>query len=104
MSEESERVESPEGSGRAGDESTETPEGGADAEATSEETKGIREGGEESTGDPRLVLLLNAVLSGWLAWTAVWGLDLLGVVDYGLGTVAGLAVAIFALTYVVVLR
>ncbi|WP_049983885.1 hypothetical protein [Halorubrum sp. BV1] len=92
MSEESERVETPEGSGDAGDE----PAG--------EETKGIREGVEESTGDPRLILLLNAVLSGWLAWTAVWGLDLLAVVDYSLSTVGGLAAVIFALTYVVVLR
>ncbi|MFC6771735.1 hypothetical protein [Halorubrum pallidum] len=64
----------------------------------------MREGVEESTGDPRLIVLLNAVLSTWLAWTAVWGLDLLGVVEYGLTNVATLAIVIFALTYVVVLR
>nr|WP_256417578.1 hypothetical protein [Halorubrum laminariae] len=64
----------------------------------------MREGVEESTGDPRLVVLLNAVLSTWLAWTAVWGLDLLAVVDYSLTNVGTLALVIFALTYAVVLR
>ena len=94
MSEESERAERPEGSGDAGDGS----------KAAAEETKGVREGVEASKGDPRLVLLLNAVLSTWLAWTAVWGLDLLAVVDYSLTNVGTLAIVIFAVTYLVVLR
>ena len=87
MSEKSEHVEEPDGIREDGD-----------------EPKGVRRGVEESTGDPRLLVLLNAVLSTWLAWTAVWGLDLLAVVDYSLTNVATLAIAIFALTYLVVLR
>ncbi|GAA0518809.1 hypothetical protein SAMN04488066_1221 [Halorubrum aquaticum] len=70
----------------------------------SEERKGLSDGLEESSGDPRVVLALNAVLSLWLGWTVVWGLDLLEVMEYGLTTVAGVALAIFALTYVVVLQ
>lgn len=70
----------------------------------SEEPEGLRDGLEESTGDPRLVLVLNGLLSAWLAWTVVWGLDLLGVVAYTLANVAVLASILFLLTYVVVLR
>lgn len=70
----------------------------------SEEPKGIRDGVESSKGDPRLVLLLNAILSTWFAWTVVWGLDLLDVVTFSAQNVAALALIIFALTYVVVLR
>lgn len=70
----------------------------------SENGKGLSDGLDESSGDPRVVLAMNAVLSLWLGWTVVWGLDLLGVMEYGLTTVAGVALAVFALTYVVVLR
>jgi hypothetical protein len=70
----------------------------------SEEQKGLSDGVEESRGDPRVLLAMNAVLSLWLGWTVVWGLDLLEVLEYGLGTVAGVSLAIFALTYVVVLQ
>ncbi|WP_418281862.1 hypothetical protein [Halorubrum sp. DTA98] len=68
------------------------------------EEKGIREGLDDSSGDPRLVLLLNAVLSTWFAWTVVWGADLLGLLEYSLTNVGTLALILFALTYVVVLR
>jgi len=44
------------------------------------EEKGIRDGVEESRGDPRLVFLLNAALSGWFAWVVVRGLDRIGAV------------------------
>lgn len=75
------------------------------AEAPSmSEKKGVREGVEESAGDPRLVLVLNAVLSTWFAWTVVWGADLLNLLEYSLTNVATLALILFALTYVVVLR
>ncbi len=70
----------------------------------SEEPKGIREGLEDSKGDPRLTLLLNAVLSTWFAWTVIWGADLLNLVEYTLTNVATFAIVLFALTYVVVLR
>jgi len=70
----------------------------------SEEPKGISEGLADSKGDPRLILLLNAVLSSWFAWTVIWGADLLNLVEYTLTNVATLAIVLFALTYVVVLR
>ncbi len=70
----------------------------------SEEPKGVKEGLAESKGDPRLVLALNAVLSTWFAWTAVWGADLLGLVEYSLTNVATFAIILFAVTYAVVLR
>jgi len=70
----------------------------------SEEPKGIREGVEDSEGDPRLVLLLNAVLSAWFAWTVVWGLDRLGAAALNAANVGALALIVFGVTYVAVLR
>ncbi|SDF83004.1 hypothetical protein SAMN04488067_10989 [Halorubrum xinjiangense] len=75
-----------------------------DQRETREDREGIREGVEGSQGDPRVVLLLNAVLSGLFAWTAFWGLQLLDVAEVTATNVASLALVIFALTYVVVLR
>lgn len=70
----------------------------------SEEPKGIREGVESSKGDPRLILLLNAILSVWFAWTAVWGLSMLNIAELTPANVATLTLVVFGLTYVVVLR
>ncbi|WP_280586398.1 hypothetical protein [Halorubrum sp. Boch-26] len=70
----------------------------------SEEQKGIREGMEESEGDPRLILLLNALLSGVFALTVVWGLDQIGIAGFTAPNVATLGLIVFAATYLVVLR
>jgi len=70
----------------------------------SDEPKGIRDGMASSDGDPRVVFLLGIVLSASLAWTVVWGLDLLGALAFSLGNFAALGLVLFALTYVVVLR
>ncbi|WP_096394252.1 hypothetical protein [Halorubrum trapanicum] len=70
----------------------------------SEEPKGIRDGVEESKGDLRLILLLNAVLSAWFGWTVVWGLDRLGVTELNAVNVVGLSLLIFGITYLAVLR
>ncbi|MFC7187485.1 hypothetical protein [Halorubrum yunnanense] len=70
----------------------------------SEEQKGIREGIEESEGDPRLILLMNGLLSGVFALTVVWGLDRIGIAGFTAPNVATLALIIFAATYLVVLR
>ncbi|OYR86949.1 hypothetical protein DJ71_05800 [Halorubrum sp. E3] len=75
-----------------------------DQRGAGEGPEGIRGGVEGSEGDPRVVLLLNAVLSGLFAWTAFWGLQLLDVAEVTATNVASLALVIFALTYVVVLR
>lgn len=70
----------------------------------SDEPKGIRDGMANSEGDPKVLVLLGIALSASMAWTVVWGLDLLGAVTFGLGNVAALALVLFALTYVVVIR
>lgn len=70
----------------------------------SDEPEGIREGVEGSKGDPRLLLLLNAVLSAWFAWTVSWGLDMLDIASLTTANVGALALIIFVLTYVLVLR
>ncbi|OYR85569.1 hypothetical protein DJ84_02220 [Halorubrum ezzemoulense] len=73
-----------------------TDEGGDEA--------GIREGVERSSGDPKVLLAMNAVLSAWFAWMIVWGLDFVGTATLSLRNVATLAVILFAVTYVVALR
>lgn len=75
-----------------------------DQRETGEDSEGIREGVEGSKGDPRVVLLLNAALSGMFAWTAFWGLQLLDIAQVTATNVASLALVVFALTYVTVLR
>ncbi|KOX97591.1 MULTISPECIES: hypothetical protein [Halorubrum] len=65
---------------------------------------GIREGVERSSGDPKVLLAMNAVLSTWFAWMVVWGLDLLGAATLSARNVATLALILFAATYVAVLR
>jgi hypothetical protein len=69
-----------------------------------EEGPGIREGVERSSGDPKVLLAMNAVLSAWFAWMVVWGLDLLGAATLSARNVATLALVLFGVTYVVALR
>lgn len=38
----------------------------------------------ESEGDPRVHLLINVVLSALVAYTLLWGLDLLGTLEFSL--------------------
>lgn len=73
--------------------------GGGDAD-----DRGIKEGVERSSGDPRVLFAMNAVLSALLASTVVWGLDFLGAAAYSLRNVATLALIVFAVTYAAVLR
>lgn len=73
--------------------------GGEDAD-----DRGIKEGVERSSGDPRVLFAMNAVLSALLASTVVWGLDLLGAAAYTLRNVATLTLIVFAVTYAAVLR
>ncbi|TKX76107.1 hypothetical protein EXE46_00895 [Halorubrum sp. GN11_10-6_MGM] len=67
-------------------------------------TEGVGDGIEGSSGDPRVLLAMNAVLSALLASTVVWGLDLLGAAAYTLRNVVTLTLIVFAVTYAVVLR
>ncbi|ELY93415.1 hypothetical protein C483_05598 [Natrialba hulunbeirensis JCM 10989] len=61
---------------------------------------GFREGLESSAGDPRLLIVLNAILSALFAWWLVWGAALVGALEYSLATVAVVAVGLFLLTHV----
>ena len=73
-------------------------------EGSDEEGPGIREGVERSSGNPKVLLAMNALLSGWFAWMVVWGLDLLGAATLSAVNVATLALILFGATYVVALR
>jgi len=55
-------------------------------------------------GDPRVHLLMNAVLSVIYATVVVWGLSYLDLAAFTLTNVATAAVVIFGLTYLVVQR
>ena len=54
-----------------------------------------------SQGDPRVLFVLNLVLSSVFAYGVVWGLDFIDVVTFSLRTVAGVALALMVVTYVV---
>ncbi|OTF07996.1 hypothetical protein [Halorubrum sp. SD612] len=73
-------------------------------EGTDDDGPGIREGVERSSGDPKVLLAMNAVLSTWFAWVVVWGLDFLGVAALTAVNVATLALILFGVTYVAVLQ
>ncbi|WP_121741348.1 hypothetical protein [Natronorubrum halophilum] len=64
------------------------------------ERDGIREGLESSRGDPRVLVALNVVLSTMFAVMLVWGLFLVGALEFSVVTVAVVAVVLFVLTYV----
>ena len=65
---------------------------------------GLRDGIAASRGDPRVLLALDLVLSTLLAWAVVGGLSLVDVAAFSARNVAVLALALFALTYLAVLR
>lgn len=54
-----------------------------------------------SQGDPRVLFVINLVLSSVFAYAVVWGLDFIEVLTFSLRTVALLALALMAVTYVV---
>ncbi|QCS41836.1 hypothetical protein [Natrinema versiforme] len=71
------------------------------AEPDGEPDDGLQGGLESSQGDPRVLLLLNAVLSTLFAAMFVWGADLIGALVFTPVTVAAVALAVFVLTHVV---
>jgi hypothetical protein len=54
-----------------------------------------------SQGDPRVLFVMNLVLSSLFAATIVWGLSYLDVVEFAPVNVASLALLLMAVTYVV---
>jgi len=57
-----------------------------------------------SDGDPRVLLAMNIVLSTVFSTVVVWGLSYLDLAALTLENVAGLALVVFAATYLIVLR
>ncbi len=58
----------------------------------------------ESEGDPRVLLVLNVLLSLTFSYLVVWGLDFIGVVEFSLLNL-GLATAVLVLaTHLTVMR
>lgn len=57
-----------------------------------------------SDGDPRVLLAMNLVLSTAFASVVVWGLSYLDLVAFTVETVAGMALVVFLVTYLAVLR
>ncbi len=66
-----------------------------------DDADGFKEGMQASTGDPRVLLVMNAVLSTLFSWSIVWGLSLLGVAEFTAINVATGAIILFSLTYLV---
>ncbi|MDG5761010.1 hypothetical protein QA600_16885 [Natronococcus sp. A-GB1] len=61
---------------------------------------GFREGLESSKGDPRVLLVLNAVLSLLFGWMIVAGAAVIGLVEVSLTIVVAVAAGLFVLTLV----
>lgn len=57
-----------------------------------------------SDGDPRVLFVMNALLSVAFSALVVWGLAFIDVLAFSWETVAFGAAILFALTYLVVLR
>ncbi|WP_181691098.1 hypothetical protein [Natronomonas sp. LN261] len=65
------------------------------------DAEGFGEGVSGTRGDPRILFLLNVVLSASFGATIVWGLSVLGAAELSLINVATATVVLFALTYLV---
>lgn len=66
-----------------------------------DDTDGFEEGLSASAGDPRVLLIMNAVLSTLFSWSIVWGLSLLDLAEFTAINVATGAIVLFSLTYLV---
>ncbi|AGB37738.1 hypothetical protein [Natronococcus occultus] len=62
--------------------------------------EGFREGLESSRGDPRVLLVLNAVLSLLFGWMIVAGAAVVGLVEVSFTTVVAAAAVLFVLALV----
>ena len=66
-----------------------------------DDQNGLSEGIRSSKGDPRVLLVMNALLSVLFAWMVVAGLSFLGFIEYSLLNIATVAIVVFAATYLV---
>ncbi len=58
----------------------------------------------DSPGDPRVLFVMNVVLSAAFAAFVVWGLSFVDLVPFTLQGVVGLALVLSLVTYLVVVR
>lgn len=65
---------------------------------------GFEAGASGSQGDPRVLIIMNIVLSTAFAATIIWGLSVIGAADLTLINVATGAILLFALTYLITLQ
>lgn len=65
------------------------------------DAEGFGEGVSGTRGDPRVLFLLNVVLSVSFGATIVWGLSVLGAAELSAMNVATATIVLFALTYLV---
>lgn len=63
---------------------------------------GVQDGLESSSGDPRVLLMMNAVLSTLFAAMVVWGLDVIGILTFSPLGVVFVALCLFVLTRTVI--
>jgi hypothetical protein len=63
--------------------------------------EGFGDGLSASRGDPRVLLLLNVVLSATFGTTVVWGLSFLDLAEFSIVNVATATIVLIALTYLV---
>lgn len=68
------------------------------------DTNGFEEGASGSQGDPRVLILMNIVLSTAFATTIIWGLSVVGAAELTVINVATGAILLFALTYLITLQ
>ncbi|RLM56814.1 hypothetical protein DVK02_10055 [Halobellus sp. Atlit-31R] len=54
-----------------------------------------------SQGDPRVLFVMNLVLSSLFASVVVWGLDFVGIAAFTPVNVASLAIVLIAVTYAI---
>lgn len=66
-----------------------------------DDPEGFGEGVSSSRGDPRVLFVLNVLLSASFGATIVWGLSLLGAAELSAINVATATIVLFALTYLV---
>lgn len=55
-----------------------------------------------SEGDPRVLFIMNLVLSFVFSWAVVSGLEFIGVIEYSWSRVAVATIALMIMTYMVV--
>lgn len=65
---------------------------------------GVEDDPFESEGDPRVLFVLNVILSFVFSYLVVWGLDFLGAVDFSLLNLALATVLLVVATHYTIMR